>query len=137
MPRSAAGGDSTHREKPIMSDAMNSTSPSEGTVQITHVTYALYALGLLTAGLLAVVGVIVAYIKRDDTNGTYLRSHFDFLIRTFWWSVLWGVLICLFVLFTLGLGALIAWIPAGILWIWGAYRVVKGWLRLADKRDVS
>ena len=30
------------------------TQPSESTVQITHVIYALYALGLLTAGLIAV-----------------------------------------------------------------------------------
>ena len=121
MPNSTAGG----------------TAPSESTVQITHVTYALFALGLLTGGLIAVAGLIVAYIKRDDAAGTYLASHYGWLIRTFWWSLLWGALICVFVVLTIGIGLLVAWIPAGILWIWHAYRVIKGWLRLADKREVN
>ena len=113
------------------------TAPSESTVQITHVTYALFALGLLTGGLIAVAGLIVAYIKRDDAAGTYLASHYGWLIRTFWWSLLWGALICVFVVLTIGIGLLVAWIPAGILWIWHAFRVIKGWLRLADKREVN
>lgn len=122
-----------------MSDVINSSdpsAPSEGNVQITHVTYALYALGLLTAGLIAIAGLIVAYVKRDDVNGTYLRSHFDWLIPTFWWSLLWCTLVWIFVLFTIGIGLLVAWIPWGIVWIWGAYRIIKGWLRLAEKREV-
>ena len=123
-----------------MSDVItvpNSQQPSEGTVQITHIIYALYAIGLLSAGLTAVAGIFVAYIKRDDTNGTYLRSHYDWLIRTFWWSFLWGVLICVFVVVTIGVGILVAWIPWGILWIWGLYRIIKGWLRLSEKREVA
>ncbi len=123
-----------------MSDVItvpNSPQPSDGTVQITHVIYALYAIGLLSAGLTAVAGIIVAYIKRDDTNGTYLRSHYDWLIRTFWWSFLWGALICLFVVVTIGIGIVIAWIPWGILWVWGLYRIIKGWLRLGEKREVA
>ncbi len=79
------------------------TAPSESTVQITHVTYALFALGLLTGGLIAVAGLIVAYIKRDDAAGTYLASHYGWLIRTFWWSLLWGALICVFVVLTIGI----------------------------------
>ncbi|MBS0313014.1 MAG: hypothetical protein JSS05_02350 [Proteobacteria bacterium] len=112
-------------------------SPNESDVQVTHVTYALYALGLLTGGLGALAGLIVAYIKRDDVAGTYLRSHMDWLIRTFWWSLLWGALVVVFVFVTLFIGAFVAWIPLGILWLWGLYRVIKGWLRLADKRAVG
>ena len=111
--------------------------PNEATIQITHIIYALYAIGLLSAGLTAVPGIIVAYIKRDDTNGTYLRSHYDWLIRTFWWSLLWGALICLFVVVTIGIGIVVAWIPWGILWIWGLYRIIKGWLRLTEKREIA
>ena len=123
-----------------MSDVItvpNSSQPSEGTVQITHIIYALYAIGLLSAGLTAVAGIIVAYIKRDDTRGTYLSSHYDWLIRTFWRSFLWGALICIFVVVTIGIGILVAWIPWGILWIWGLYRIIKGWLRLSEKREVA
>ena len=111
-------------------------TPSESTIQITHITYALYALGLVT-GIFAIAGLIVAYIKRGDAAGTYLASHYGWLIRTFWWSLLWGALICIFVVLTIGIGLLVAWIPAGILWIWHAYRVIKGWLRLTEKREVN
>ena len=109
----------------------------ESATQIVHVTYALYAIGLLTAGLVAVAGLVVAYIKRDDVSGTYLRTHYDWLIKSFWWSLLWISLVWIFVFFTIGIGLLVAWIPWGIVWIWGAYRIIKGWLRLNEKREIS
>jgi uncharacterized membrane protein len=130
-----------------MSDAFPSPSsvppnttgnvPEESAVQITHVVYALYALGLVTAGLLAVAGLIIAYVKRDDVAGTYLKSHMDWLIPTFWWSLLWIALVWVMVILTIGIGLIVAWIPWGIVWIWGAYRIIKGWLRLSEKRAVS
>ena len=82
-------------------------------------------------------GLIVAYIKREDTDGTYLRSHYDYLIRTFWWAIGWAALVWVFVILTIGIGLVLAWIPWGAVWIWGAYRIIKGWLRLSDKREVS
>ncbi len=122
-----------------MSDVITSQTPDqavppEGAVQVTHITYALFALGLLSAGLIAVAGLVVAYIKRDDASGTYLRPHYDWLIRTFWWSILWAGLTWLFVIATIGIGIVVAWIPWGIVWIWCAYRIIKGWLRLTEKR---
>lgn len=119
------------------SPSSSAPAPDESAIQIVHVTYALYALGLLTGGLVAIAGLIVAYIKRDDVAGTYLRSHYDWLIRTFWWSFLWVSLTWVFVVLTIGIGLLVAWLPWGIVWLWGAYRVIKGWLRLADKREVQ
>jgi uncharacterized membrane protein len=113
------------------------SAPEESAVQITHVIYALYALGLVTAGLLAVAGLIIAYVKRDDVAGTYLKSHMDWLIPTFWWSLLWIALVWVMVILTIGIGLIVAWIPWGIVWIWGAYRIIKGWLRLSEKRAVT
>lgn len=113
------------------------TEPAEAAVQITHVIYALYALGLLSAGIIAVAGLIVAYVKRDDVAGTYLASHMSWLIRTFWWAFGWCALIWVFIFATLGIGLLIAWLFFGIVWVWGAYRIIKGWLRLAEKRAVA
>ena len=48
-----------------------------------------------------------------------------------------SALVVVFVFVTLFIGAFVAWIPLGILWLWGLYRVIKGWLRLADKRAVG
>jgi uncharacterized membrane protein len=126
-----------------MSDVINTTAtpstdpsiPPESMVQISHITYALFALGLVT-GIFSIAGLIVAYVKREDAAGTYLASHYSWLIRTFWWFVLWAALTGLFVIVTFGIGLFVAWIPWGILWIWGAYRVIKGWLRLSEKRAV-
>ncbi len=53
-------------------------------------------------GLAAIVGVIIAYVKRGDAQGTWVASHFTWLIRTFWWSLLWD-LIGVLMLVTLGL----------------------------------
>ncbi len=113
------------------------SGPAESSVQITHVMYALYALGLLTAGVIAIAGVIIAYVKADDVRGTYLQSHFSWLIRTFWWGLLWASVVWLFVIVTFGIGLVVAWIPWGIVWVWFAYRIIKGWLRLSEKRAVE
>lgn len=47
----------------------------------------LYLVGLVT-GLLAVVGVVLAYVWKGETEGTWMRSHMSFHIRTFWFGVL-------------------------------------------------
>jgi uncharacterized membrane protein len=124
----------------ILENSSQSTlpnTPAESLVQLSHVTYALYALGLLSAGLIAVAGLIIAYVKRDDARGTYLESHYGWLIRTFWWGIGWTALVWLFVIVTFGIGIFFAWIPWGIIWIWFAYRIIKGWLRLTEKRAID
>jgi uncharacterized membrane protein len=123
-----------------MSTATSQTHPALG---ITQVIYALHALSLLTGilGVATVVGafllgwpsiiaVIINYVKRQDVQGTWLESHFRWQIRTFWFGLLWVVLCTLFVVFTLGLGLIVVWIPIGILTIWFIYRIARGWLAL-------
>ena len=82
-------------------------------------------------GLVGLVAIIVAYVKRDEAAGTWVASHFRWLIRTFWWSLLWALLGG-FVLITLGL--ILIGIPiAFLIWaadtIWVIYRLIKGYLR--------
>ena len=124
----------------VTTNSPDQSAPPEAAIQITHITYALFALGLLSAGLIAIAGLVVAYIKRDDAEGSYLRAHYSWLIVTFWWSVLWAALawifFFLFTLITLGIGIVVAWIPLTIVWVWCAYRIIKGWLRLTEKRAV-
>lgn len=89
-------------------------------------------------GLVGIVAIIVAYVKRSEAQGTWLASHFRWLIRTFWWSLLWA-LIGGFVLLTLG------WILVGIpiaiaIWaidtLWVIYRVVRGYLYFHSSQPV-
>ena len=121
--------------------------PAPSLVTWTHAIYALHAISLVTGvvGAVSIVGafltgwpsliaVILNYVKRSDVRGTWLASHFRWQIRTFWFGLLWVALCLLFVLVTLGIGLLIAWLPLTIVGLWFVYRVVRGWLRLLDRR---
>lgn len=100
------------------------------TKNVALVVYVLYALSFLY-GITAIAGVVIAYIKRDDVRGTWLESHFAWQIRTFWWGLLWTVVGVVLALVAVGFLILLA------VWIWAIYRVVKGWLRLNDGREVN
>ena len=112
-----------------------------------HITYALHAVGLAIGafGAASVVGmfifgwpsiiaVIVNYVKRDEVRGTYLDSHFSWQLRTFWYALLWVIVIGL--LFMTLIGIPIALIVAMVVGIWVIYRIIRGWLALIDARPV-
>jgi uncharacterized membrane protein len=46
------------------------------------------------------------------------------------------VLCLLFIIFTLGIGVLVAWIPLAVVGLWFIYRIVRGWLALIDRRPM-
>ena len=98
---------------------------------LTHVVYALYAIGFLTSGFLAiatVAAIVVMYIKRADTAGTLYSAHFDWLLRTFWWALLWcGIGFILLLIF-------VGWIVIFATIVWVIYRIARGWLALLDGR---
>ncbi len=118
-------------------------------VSWTHVIYGLHALSLVSGiiGVATVVGafltgwpsiiaVILNYVKRGDVEGTWLESHFRWQIRTFWFGLLWTMVCVLFVIMTLGLGILIAWMPLAFITIWFIYRIVRGWIALNARRPM-
>jgi uncharacterized membrane protein len=122
---------------------------SETLVTWTQAIYALHALslaiGILGAasvvgafliGWPSIVAVILNYVKRSEARGTWLESHFRWQIRTFWFGALWVALCGLFVVFTLGLGLLLVWIPLGVVALWFIYRVARGWMALNDRRTM-
>ncbi|BBE08459.1 Uncharacterized protein MCB1EB_0298 [Mycoavidus cysteinexigens] len=96
---------------------------------LTHVLYGLYAFSLVI-GVTGAIAVIINYIKRSDTNGTFYASHFSWQIRTFWWSL--GLLILSLLFNGIFIGKLILW--GSMLWV--VYRLIKGWLRLNDRKPV-
>jgi uncharacterized membrane protein len=124
-------------------------SDTKRLVNVTQIIYALHAFSLLTGvigaatvigafltGWPSIIAVIVNYVKRSEVRGTWLESHFRWQIRTFWFGLLWVSLCMLFVVFTLGIGLLIAWIPLGIVAVWFIYRIARGWLALNDSRPM-
>ena len=123
--------------------------PDGALVRYTHLIYGLHAASLVIGivGVATVVGaflfgwpsliaVILNYVKRGEVRGTWLESHFRWQIRTFWFGLMWVALCLLFVVLTLGIGLLIAWLPLAVVGLWFIYRIARGWLRLVDRRPM-
>src|SRR5262249_53652105 len=100
------------------------------------VTAASIVFAFLT-GWPSIIAVILNYVKRSEARGTWLESHFRWQIRTFWGGLLWVALCLAFVVLTLGVGLLIAWLPLMVVGFWFIYRIAKGWLRLVDGRPLD
>ena len=122
---------------------------SDSLVTWTQAIYALHALslaiGILGAasvvgafliGWPSIVAVILNYVKRSEARGTWLESHFRWQIRTFWFGLLWVALCAAFVVMTLGIGILIAWLPLGLVALGFIYRIVRGWARLNARQPM-
>jgi len=105
------------------------SAPTPDLRTLTHVAYGLFALGFVTGGILGVAtlaAVVLMYIKRSDTAGTMYASHFDWLLRTFWWSLLWlAISLIAMVIF-------IGWLGVIATVVWVLYRLIKGWLALLE-----
>lgn len=123
----------------------------ESLLTYTHIIYALHSvavlIGLSTAhtvvgsflmGLPSIVAVIMNYARRSATVGTFLESHFRWQIRTFWYAALWWLVIIAvggpLVLVLIGIPLIIlGWLALSI---WIAYRVIRGWLALRERRPM-
>jgi uncharacterized membrane protein len=96
---------------------------------IATVVYALQAVGFFV-GITWIVAVVMDYVKKDEAKDTWLESHFRWQIRTFWFGLLWGVIGAILFIVIIGWFILIA--DA----IWIIYRIVKGWLNLAENKPI-
>jgi len=123
-------------------------TPNESLVTTAHVVYALHTLGLVIGafgtatvigtflfGWPSIIAVIINYVKRSEVRGTWLDSHFSWQIRTFWWALVWSIIVGI-------VGAVLAVVLVGFaIWIigfcllglWAIYRIARGWLRLKDR----
>ncbi len=123
------------------------TLPPQGLVTLTHVIYGLHAFSALTgllgtafivtaflSGWPSIIAVVLNYVKRSDTRGSYLESHFRWQIRTFWFALLWVAIAVLAGLTIVGLP--LAWIVALGAGLWVLYRIVRGWLRLVSEKGM-
>ena len=127
-------------------------APAPSLVTVTHVTYALHALGLAIGafgaatvvgsfvfGWPSIIAVVVNYVKRGEARGTWLESHFTWQIRTFWFALLWACVVGVVgaVLAIVLIGIAIWAIGFFVLGIWAIYRIARGWLALRDARAVA
>jgi uncharacterized membrane protein len=95
-----------------------------------QVLYGLHTAAPFTLWSLSVIALIVNYVKRSDEADRLYTAHHNYMIRTFWWTLLWLALTgpLWFLLFFPGA---VAWTLIGA---WYIYRFRRGWLRFNDHR---
>jgi uncharacterized membrane protein len=121
-------------------------------ISYTHIIYALHSLSVLIGltsavtivgsfifGLPSIIAVIMNYARQSDVRGTFLESHFRWQIRTFWFALLWVLVILALSLplMIIVVGFFTLWIGFVLLGVWVIYRIIRGWLALRDHRPVS
>ena len=137
-----------------MIDAAEKTGqpePAAGLLNYTHLIYGLHACAVLTGvltsssiagrflfGLPSIVAVILNYARRAEARGTWLESHFDWQIRTFWFALLWvGITLLVGAPLTLiVIGVYIVIVGLALVGLWVAYRVARGWLALRERQPM-
>lgn len=100
-------------------------SANNGRLRITvAITYVLTLLGF------GLIGLIVAYVKRADAYGTLWQSHFSFIIRTFWLTLI-GLIIGGATTFIL-----IGYVILLLVGIWSFIRMLVGLLRALGDQPI-
>ncbi|MBK5932008.1 DUF4870 family protein [Halochromatium salexigens] len=104
-------------------------STSNSSTSNAQIIYILYLVSLVV-GVTGIVGVIMAYVYRGDAPD-WLRSHYQFQIRTFWIGLLYVVLGMLLSMVLVGFLLLLFWL------IWLILRCVKGMQQLERREPVT
>ena len=128
------------------------------------VAYAFESVGLFMfwPGL---VGLVINYVQRDETAGSWLSSHHRWMIRTFWFGILWYTVALVVIvasawpvisaaiqgsngpndldmslswpdIFATFSGALIGAFGMLGVWVWTVYRLVRGMVVLAKRHSI-
>lgn len=127
---------------------MSQPLPSRSLVLVTYVIYALHAFsavtGLLTPAFIitafltgwpSLLAVFLSYLNRHAAHGSYLASHFDFVIKTFWLALLWLIVSGLCIISFIGiLPGIVILLMVGV---WVLYRLLKGMSALINEKPVS
>jgi uncharacterized membrane protein len=120
------------------------TKPLNSNVlMFAHIIYGIFAFSAISAatfvGLLVsfvgFVGVIMAHVFKSDAKGTWLESHYEWLIKTFWWSFAIGLVGWIFAVTIVGI---VVAVPIwAILFVWTAYRLIRGWMNLFREKAIQ
>jgi uncharacterized membrane protein len=103
---------------------------AQDTRTLVIIVYGLYLGALFCGGLSGIAGVILAYIKRDETRGTIWESHFENAIHAFW--IWFG----LFVVGLLTMFFIVGFLVIAAAFIYFIYRTVKGLILAVDSNPV-
>ncbi|WOE31029.1 MULTISPECIES: hypothetical protein [unclassified Acinetobacter] len=116
---------------------------------LTLILYVLYIVAIVTGGILAIIALMINYIKRSDMDGSIFASHFTWQIRTFWWYLFWNIIAFIpfgFLFWNnnnpdifagIALGAsLFCFAVIALSWVWIVYRAIRGLIYLSDNKPM-
>jgi uncharacterized membrane protein len=132
--------------------AVTTLEPDASLVRTLNIVYALHALGLALGafgaatvvgsflfGWPSIIAVIVSYIYRADARGSWLESHFNWAIHTFWIALAIAAAVALLslplMLLIIGFGTWALGMFA--LGLWAIYRIARGWMRLNARQPMQ
>lgn len=128
---------------------MNYSIDKDPNRSLTIILYILYIIAIFSAGILAIIALIINYMKRSSVEGTIFESHFTWQIRTFWWYLIWNIIAFLpfiFLFFTadnpnafagVALGATTFCVAIiGLSWVWIVYRAIRGMIKVNDNQPM-
>jgi uncharacterized membrane protein len=114
----------------VVVDAAGASESERNTLLIAYVLFCATFLG----GVTAIAGIILCHLKIGEVGNEFIRSHYRWLIRTFWFCVLWwvisGALIATWILSILGA------IGMAATFLWHIYRLVRGLINFAERRPM-
>lgn len=130
-----------------LSNPQSTHEPRPSVLTVVHLVYALHTVAIIVGivgtatvigsfigSLPSIVAVILNYVKRGEARGTWMYSHYQWQIRTFWFAVLWALLGWALVFTIIGV---VVGVPILIaLTLWLLYRIGRGWLRLRDRQPM-
>jgi uncharacterized membrane protein len=112
-----------------MTDAVLPEAEEKRLRDLALLVYALQAVGFLI-GLSWIVGVVINYLKIDDVRNTWIETHFNWQLRTFWLGL--AGMVVAWLLMVVKIGVLIGFAVTA----WAIYRVARGWLALNDRKPM-
>ena len=95
------------------------------------IVWGLYIASYFTAFITLVVGVVIAYVKRDELAGTPFESHMTSAIRTFWISLIGYIISGVLML------VLIGFLLVAVVFVWQLFRIIRGMIRAIDGRPIE
>jgi uncharacterized membrane protein len=113
----------------MMDEKIYLDSDTESNKRLLWWIYLMHGFSMIfSLGALSFVPLIINYLKSSDTEGSFLRSHHSWQIRSFWWYLVWMTIGFVFFITVFGIPvAALMWLGA---WIWKAYRLIRGFLDL-------
>ncbi|MGZ8163594.1 MAG: DUF4870 family protein [Methylobacter sp.] len=99
--------------------------------KLAATVYLCQALTFMFAGLPLLVGVAINFFKRNEVQGTWLESHFNWQIQTTWITLAGFALSGI----TFGMGIGIFILITTLVWL--VYRITIGWYALNDDKPVN